>query len=290
MKATSIWFSIASVCSALIGCGGEALDGTASATGGGSGSFTVMADLPTATSSGSYERSVDFTSAPTCVDTQLGACQIDPCYVPSSSQSPSKPPANAGRVSIVGADMTSISLEPGSDGAYAAELVTGQLPWTRGGEPVTMRWAHGPGDAALAGGEVSLASPPYVELSAASTFAVDTSTVSRARDLTVSWSSQSAPTAEDQVLVVLVSPNSGGGSALSTRVLCQFSASAGVGVVPASTLGLLRAGPGTYDIHSKEYASRNLQGSTGELWHVGFNVMAHARASYGLATGSVTFQ
>jgi hypothetical protein len=41
-------------------------------------------------------------------------------------------------------------------------------------------------------------------------------------------------------------------------------------------------------IHSKESASETLNGVNGEQWAVGFNVDAHARTSYGVATGSVT--
>jgi hypothetical protein len=282
----------------VAGCGGEMTgisggdspdSSSTSATSGGSGSFVVMADLPNGGDpGGSYERSVTFTG-PACATTQLGACQIDPCYVKSSSQGGSAP-ADVGPVSIDGAEMTSLSLEPQSNGNYSASTVEGQLPWRTGGEPVTMRWAHGPGDTAQPGGAVTLASPPYIALSPDSTFAAHTSAVSRARDLGLSWTSSSPPTAADIVIIDLISPNSSSNSGLSTRVLCQFDAGTGQGVVPASALGLLSSGEGSFDVHSKEYSSQTLYGSNGTSWRAGFNVMAHARTSYGLAAGAVTIE
>jgi hypothetical protein len=76
----------------------------------------------------------------------------------------------------------------------------------------------------------------------------------------------------------------------STQIVCEYSASAGVGVVPAAALQSLPAGAGTFDVHSKEYASLHLGSGSGAQWSVGFNVDAHARTSYGLSFGAVTFQ
>jgi hypothetical protein len=77
----------------------------------------------------------------------------------------------------------------------------------------------------------------------------------------------------------------------TTQVTCAFSAAVGSGVVSAQVLqkGLV-AGTGTYDIHSKEYASTPVHGPGGATWALGFNVDAHARASGGLATGAVVFE
>ena len=63
-----------------------------------------------------------------------------------------------------------------------------------------------------------------------------------------------------------------------------------MGVVPAEALQHLSAGPGNFDIHSKEYASKTVTGADGSSWSFGFNVDAHARASYGLTYGAVTVQ
>jgi hypothetical protein len=46
---------------------------------------------------------------------------------------------------------------------------------------------------------------------------------------------------------------------------------------------------GTYDVHTKEYGSVEMH-DDGTSWTIGVNVMAHARAQTGLATGSVAFE
>jgi len=282
----------------LTACGGQAVPGgeapndPASASNGGTGSLTVMSDRPAAgASSYSYKRSVTFTPAgpAACAITNVGACQVDPCYVTKASQAGTLP--SAGEVSILGAEMAALALDPTANGSYASVNVDGELPWETGGETVTFGWAHLPGDAAQAGGQVRMATPPYIALSAGSPFAATTSTLSRAADLTLSWTSDSPPAALDQVLVDLSSANGGGAfPALATRLVCQFKASAGQGIVPAAALQSLGAGKGTFDVHSKEYLSETLDDANGAQWDMQFNVDAHARTDSGLATGSVTFE
>jgi hypothetical protein len=227
----------------------------------------------------SYYRKVTFTQT-TCTSTKVGACSVNPCAFPSMPEGGTESVPDAGSVSIDGAQMTPLTLEPQADGVYAPISVGGQLGWTTGGSAVTFRWAHLPGNASEAGGSITLSTPPYIALAAGSAFADPTPTVTRSHDLTVSWTSDSPPTTEDQVAVDL---NVG-----STQVVCIFGVSAGTGVVPAAALGLLGAGPGTFNVHSKQ--NKTLKGVDGTQWTLGFNVDAEARTSYGLAIGSVTLQ
>jgi hypothetical protein len=241
-----------------------------------------MSDLAFAGSSAgaSYKRQASFTNATSaCVSTRLGACTVDPCYLPSSPSGATSP--SVGQVDIAGAEMTSFSLEPQDDGSYPSKVIDGQSPWNTGGEVVTVTWAHLPGDPTQAGGTISSASPPYIELVPEGTFGVAVSGLSRAQDLALAWTSDSLPSVLDQVLVDLTSG--------STQVVCEFDASAGTGTVPASVLAFLSAGDGSFDVHSKEYTSVHLTGADGAAWSVGFNVDAHARTSDGLAFGAITF-
>jgi hypothetical protein len=178
--------------------------------------------------------------------------------------------------------MSEVVLDPESDGSYMTQTVAQQLPWNTGGEMVNIQWAHLPGDPTQPGGSITLATPPYVALSPGSPLSTTPSVLARSQDMTLSWTSDSPPSVLDQVLVDVWLG--------STQITCTFSAMAGTGVVPATALQALDAGQGNYDIHSKEYASETLNGVNGEQWAVGFNIDAHARASYGVATGAVTLQ
>jgi len=121
-----------------------------------------------------------------------------------------------------------------------------------------------------------------VALVASSAFASSPSTWSRAQDVTLAWTADSPPSDIDQVLVDL--------SSGSTQISCAFGASASGGTVPMSVLQYLGAGPGNYDLHSKQYASQIVVAADGTPWEIGFNVDAHVRTSAGLAFGSVTFE
>ena len=151
-----------------------------------------------------------------------------------------------------------------------------------GGESIALAWAHFPGSTTQAGGSFVAETPPYVTLSPGSAFADSTSTLDRTADLTFSWTSDTAPASTDLLGVYF---DSG-----STQIGCNFDASAGTGVVPAAALQALSAGAGSFDIHSKRVAGENLTAADGSTWSFGFNVDAYARASYGVATGKVTFR
>jgi hypothetical protein len=176
--------------------------------------------------------------------------------------------------------MPPLTLEPGSDGAYGSDTVKGQLAWTAGGTQVTFEWTHLPGDPSSAGGSISLDTPPYIALTQGSAFAIPPTTLARDQDLTVAWTSDTAPTSADQVAVDL--------DMGSVQLVCIFAASAGMGVIPASALALVPAGPGSYNVHSKEAATN--KSVDGSQWSFGFNVDAQARTSSGLAKGTVTFE
>jgi hypothetical protein len=267
----------------LASCGGETDAGVA--TPGVTGAFTVITDVPTSgsVSGASYRREGGFTSAqPTCASHKIGACQIDPCYV-SALIDKGNALLSAGPVAIIGADLNTDALAPQADGTYPSAVVHSEIPWTTGGENVTIQWAHFPGDAAQPGGQFTLATPPYIALPGGSAFAdAATSTLARDNDLTLAWTSDSAPGTLDRVILDLQSG--------STEINCSFIASAGNGVVPASALQALAAGQGTYDVHSKEYASQKISGAAGATWTLQFNVDAHARTSYGLAKGAITIE
>ncbi len=211
----------------------------------------------------------------------IGACQINPCYA-STLIADGDALLSAGPVSIAGADLNSDVLAPQANGAYAADVVSTQIAWKTGGENVTIQWAHFPGDPTQPGGTFTLATPPYVSLQTGSAFADATSTLARDRDLALAWTSDSAPANLDRVNIDLKSG--------ATEINCAFDAAAGNGVVPAAALQALAAGEGTFDIHSKEYASQKISGTGGTTWTLQFNVAAHARTSYGLAKGAVTIE
>jgi hypothetical protein len=252
--------------------------------------FTVMSDRPTAGSNtgASYRRKASFVDRePTCANTTIGSCTVNPCFEPSpptpiAPNQQGAPLPNGGEVSIAGAEMTPVALEPRIDGSYSPDTVNGQSPWERGGEDVTLQWAHFPGDATRPGGSLRLATPPYIALSTDSAFAAASTTLVRDQDLALSWTSDTPPSERDRVMLDL--------SSASTQIICQFSAGAGTGVVPAAALRSLTPGKATFDVHSKEYASDKFIGADGTQWTVGFNVDAHARTSYGLAKGPITIQ
>jgi hypothetical protein len=274
---------------ALVGCGGRtaiSMDSTDQAAAG-SAEFYVQSNVPAMGSAtgASYERSVTFTAVGqnactvTSSATTVGPCSVDPCVAPPPPDGGTETLLNGGAVTIDGARMPPLTLEPASDGAYASDTVKGQLAWTAGGAQVTFQWAHVPGDPSSAGGSVALDTPPYIALTPGSAFAIPPTTLARDQDLTVAWASDTTPASADQVAVDL---DSG-----SVELVCIFAASAGMGVIPASALALVPAGAGSYNVHSKEAATNKSIG--GSQWSFGFNVDAQARTSSGLAKGAVTF-
>ena len=255
----------------------------ATETGPGSGSFSVTSDRPVAgsTTGASYSMSASFTTESSCTSTTIGACTVKPCYQSTSSGNGSVALPTAGQVTVIGTTMTSLTLDPQSDGNYANESVTGELPWQMGGEALTFQWSSFPGNAGQPGDSITLSTPPYIALTMGSAFAALTSTVVRDQDLTVLWTNDNTPTELDEVSVDVTSD--------SVQVYCIFSAASGSGVVPAAVLESLEAGDGNYNVISKEHASLSINEGEG-AWSMSFNINALARSGYGLARGSVTIQ
>jgi hypothetical protein len=280
---------------ALAGCGRTELPTSSpGAAGAGSAELTVQSNVRTAGSAigASYERSVTFTAVgqtgclTLSTSMSAGPCSVNPCLGSSAVTSASTTDGgtealpNAGAVTIDGAQMQPLTLEPGVDGAYPSDTVKGQLAWTAGGAQVSFQWAEVPGDRSSAGGSATLETPPYIALTPGSAFAVPPTTLPRGQDLTVEWISDTTPAPADKVAVDLESG--------SVQLVCIFAASAGMGVIPPSALALVPAGAGSYNVHSKEGATtKNVEGSQ---WSFGFNVDAQARTSSGLAKGAVTFE
>jgi hypothetical protein len=263
-------------------CGGTT-GSNASSSSAGSAEFWVKSSVPAvgSTVGASFVLNALFLQpgATSCATTTIGACTIDPCFTPTSSRTGSEV-TDAGEVQVTTAT-GSDAIESGSDGNYASQTFAG-VPWTTGGDAITVAWARFPGSTNAAGGMVVLPTPAYVTLSAASPFVGPTSTLSRTADLTFSWTSDSPPSSAELVGVYLVS----GG----TQVGCNFATSAGSGVVPAAALQTLPAGAGTFDVHSKRATVEHLVAEDGTRWVFGFNVDALARTSEGVASGTVTFQ
>jgi hypothetical protein len=252
-------------------------------SGPGSGSFTIMSDRPIAGSStgASYHLEASFNfAAPSCAATTLGACTVNPCY--GSGSGAASPFPGVGEIRFTGAELAALPLDPTGQGSYTTLTVQGEVAWDTSGESVSVAWAHAPGDSTRGGGSIQLASPPYVALSAGSALSTAAGTISRQQDLDLSWTSDTPASSADQVLVDVTLG--------STQVVCGFAAAAGAGTIPASVLQALGAGTGTYDVHSKQYASVPLPGADDSTWPVGFNVDAHARAAGGLAYGAVTIE
>lgn len=261
-------------------CGGKTTDGPNSR---GSAGFWIKSTAPATGSTTPASFSLEALFIPpgetSCATTTIGACKVNPCFTPASSAA-GRDVTNAGQITVVTLATTD-AIEPRSDGTYSKQTFDG-APWMRGGDSITLAWAHFPGSTTQAGGTLAVETPAYVTLSAGSPFAGPTSTLARTGDLTLAWTSDTTPTSADDVGVYLVSG--------STQVGCNFDASSGTGVVPAAALQSLGAGAGTFDIHSKHVTSKNIAGADGSTWVFGFNVDALARTSYGLASGSVTFQ
>lgn len=268
---------------AVAACGGATTD--ESSIGNVTGAFTVETDAPSSATpvGASYTLKGGFTSAsPACASQRVGACEINPCPVTALIDD-GEALVQAGPVTIFGGAMSASSLAPRSDNVYAPDVVASHVPWTTGGEPMTIAWAHVPGDTSRSGGEFTLATPPYVTLAAGAPFAdAAPSKLSRDQDLRLSWTNESPPTARDQVNVDLRSG--------STEVICTFDAVAAHGVVPAAALQSLAAGAGSFDVRSKEHAAQSLPTSNGSAWTLQFDVDARARTAYGVAKGDVTFE
>jgi hypothetical protein len=254
----------------------------------GSAEFYVQSNVPTMGSAigATYVRTVTFTAVGqngctmTSSSTSAGPCTVNPCVAPPSQDGGTETLPNGGAVTIEGAQMPPLTLEPGIDGAYPSDTVKGQLAWTAGGAQVSFQWAEVPGDPSSSGGSVTLETPPYVALTQGSAFAIPPTTLARRQDLTVEWTSDTTPMSEDQVAVDL---DSG-----SFQLVCIFTVSAGMGIIPASALALVPAGTGSYNVHSKEGSTN--KSVDGSPWSFGFNVDAQARTSSGLAKGAVTFE
>jgi hypothetical protein len=147
---------------------------------------------------------------------------------------------------------------------------------------VTLAWSHFPGNPSQPGDLVTLSTPAYVALVEGSAFDAILSTLSRADDLNLAWTSDTAPAVSDEVVFSV--------SAVSTQVYCTFGAATGAGVVPAAALGQLETGEASYNVHSKQFARESLTAANGAPWTLSFNIDATARTSYGLANGYVTLQ
>ena len=281
------WFLLAS-------CGGstgfDAADsgsgpGPKSASGSASGSFTVYEEAPAGadTAGASYTYGVTFSVVPSsCTKTTTGACTVNPCYASLPQSSPGDPLPNAGSVSLSGAEIAALSMNPQADGTYTTEGVTGQIAWLSGGEAVVFQWSHVPGDLNGPGDQIRIATPAYVSLLADVPLATGPAVIARTQDLAIAWSTDTPAQATDGVSINLYSG--------STQVTCIFGASTGTGVVPAATLQALGAGDGTYEVHSKQSASKTVTASDGTQWKLSFNVDARARLPNGMAGGPVTFQ
>jgi hypothetical protein len=129
---------------------------------------------------------------------------------------------------------------------------------------------------------MSISTPSYYTLSSDAPFLKDPAVIARTQDLAVSWSTDTPARPTDEVAVQVFSG--------TTQVDCIFGPSAGTGVVPAAALGALGAGMGSYEVHSKQFASKTVTGSNGAPWKLLFNVDARARTPSGLASGPVTIQ
>jgi hypothetical protein len=244
----------------------------------GSGSFTVMSDDPALAETPQYEQSASFTLETACPTTTVGFCSIRTC---DAATAPGPAP-DVGPVQFTGGQMSTAPLQPSASGAYTRQFVSGQPAWTTAGDPISVSWAHFPGDATQPGGSIQLDSPAYLTLAAGSAFAAQPGTWPRRQDLTLAWTADTTPSGEDQLLVDL--------SSGTTQISCSFAASASSGVIPAGVLAYLPAGTGSFDLHSKQYAFQIVLGPDGTPWQISFNVDAHALTNYGLSYGSVTFQ
>jgi hypothetical protein len=250
-----------------------------------SATLTVTSQRPVENSStgASYTLSVSFTETPTrCTNTTIGACTVNPCYRSTTPTDPNVPLPSAGTVTLMPASGTPFTVQPQNDGLYASETAVGELPWTTGGQSVTWTWTHFPGNASQPGDQITLSTPPYIALTKDSAFNEVIATLVRTNDLTVSWTNDSPPSANDDVNV--------GVNAATTQVYCTFPASAGTGVVPAAALQMLQPGEGSYGIHSKQYASESMTAADLVPWSLSVNIDAAARSSYGLATGSLIIE
>ena len=266
---------------AALACGGQT--SSTSSTGGGSGELALVTSVPVSgsTEGASYEVLASFTKgARACSTRTIGACVVDPCFAQERSAGAAKP--NAGSIVVGGADMTAISLDPGNDGSYSSNEVTGLVPWKTSGETVMFQLQNAPGDTSTSNDRVTQATPPYVALTAASAFASKTDTLARDQDLALSWTTDSAATAADLIVAEFASSDA--------QVLCSFDASAANGVVPAQALASLGAGDVSYEIHSRTTSTKEIVDAQGASWTVAFNVETRARTSYGVAAGSVTLE
>ncbi len=249
----------------------------------GAAQFWVKSSVPAAggTTSPSFTFDAEFLrpGASSCGTSTVGAATVDPCLSPPPSVDGSDV-TSAGKVTV-STSTISEAIEPSSVGDYATGTFD-TAPWTAGDTPITIGWAQFPGTTTGPGGTFVATSPPYVTLSPGSPLAVPTTTIDRNTDLTFSWTTEGVPASGDQLGVYF---DSG-----STQVGIDFDLSAGTGVVPAAALQALSAGSGTFDIHSKRSSDEKTTAPDGSTWSFTFNIDAFARASYGVASGKVTFQ
>ena len=266
---------------APLACGGQT--SSPSSTAAGSGELALVTSVPVSGSAegASYEVMASFIDgARACPTRTIGACVVDPCFARERSAGAAQP--NAGSIVVGGADMTAISLEPGSDGSYSSNEVTGLVPWKTGGETVMFQLQNAPGDTSSSNDRVTQSTPPYVALTAASAFASQTGTLSRDQDLDLAWTTDSAATAGDFIVAEFASGEA--------QTVCTFDASATRGVVPAQALASLGAGDISYEIRSRTTSTKEIVDARGVSWTVAFDVDTRARTSYGVAAGSVTLE
>lgn len=274
------------LCSGAAACGrsvaetGDTAQPASGASGPNTASFTVASTLflDGGTNGQSFSLAASFTQGSTCESSTIDGCTVSSCSAPAAGATA----PNVGTVSLLGPGATLATLEPQSDGLYLTQTLFGSAPWTTSGSSVTFIWANFPGDAAGPGGSVTVATPAYVTLTSGSAFSSVPATVVRAAGLTASWTNDSQAAASEEVMV--------GVSSGSTSIDCGFAGAGGSGVIAPSTLAYLAPGTGTFNIHSKQYATQSLTGPNGVQWSFAFNVDAYAQTSYGVATGSVSIQ
>jgi hypothetical protein len=261
-------------------CGSTAAPASSSTNPLGSAEFWVKSSAPVGASpSFTLEASFLTPGASSCTTTTLGACSVNPCFTPP--QSTTKNATNAGEISLTSA-MASGAIDPGSNGIYATQTFTDEVPWTTAGDTLTLSWAHFPGSATQPGSSFMVETPPYVTLTSNSAFATQGAGIAFTGDLTIAWTTSTPASSSDDVSVFLTSG--------STLVGCDFAASSGTGVIPLAALQTLGAGAGSFDVHSKRSTTGKLTGTDGSVWVFGFNIDAYALTTYGVASGSITFQ
>ncbi len=253
----------------ILGCGGSSGSHTGDGSAGDDGSAGGDANVPTkfgsvfiqsytamqppgTTIHGGSAAATFFTTSGPCTRSMMGNCEIDSC-----SGGPGTA-ASAGTVTITGA-MQPISMMPAADHTYTA--ISTQTALFAAGDSLTF---------AAAGADVPafsqmLTAPARVTITAPVKPSNATLTVTRAQDLTVSWSGGGNT---GQVLVALL-PGSTSSGAMT--LYCRFPAGSGQGSVPALALQHLQSGPGAFAM-----ASISDGGTTAGDWAVRLEAYVNA--------------